>query len=89
MNISNYLTLGQVADAVAAVGVNEQQLYALGFPSISLKKLQADGLQVPDAEAKRLRQARLYEKSLVPHIRAAIAQQMITLNLQELIQQKS
>ena len=80
--ISNYLNLGQVAEAVSAVGVNEQQLQNLGFAATSVNQLKAGGMTVSDEDAKRLRQARLYKKEAVPHIRAAIAQKMFTLNLE-------
>jgi hypothetical protein len=80
----NYITLGQVNQAVSATDVSEKQLSDLGFIATNVKALKADPeISVSDEDAKRLRSARLYKASDVPRIRAAIAQKMLTLNLED------
>lgn len=81
--LSENITLGQVSEALAAVNASEAQLQALGFTAPSAKALKDAGATIAIEDTKRMGQARLYAKSDVPHMRAAVAQKMLTLNLED------
>lgn len=69
-----YLNLKQLNERIPEVGLNEQQLQALGFSAIDGSALSK---QCTDkAQAARWRSAKLYLASDVPNIRRAIGQAM-------------
>lgn len=73
---TTYVTLTEVNQYLAICHVTEAQLCVLGFTTTSIKDLKAEDFT--EQQWRSYRNARLYKRSALPKIRAALAIDLTT-----------